>query len=270
MAATDWLLANGGDVQAVLFFGLFGVFLAAERLAPRRHPVESQFRRRRTNILFMVLTVTVTLLLPVSFITAALWANANSVGLLHQAEWGLAAAIGVTLLARAFVSFFTHFLNHKIPFLWRLHRVHHLDTELDVTTTTRFHPVEFVVNLSIGIPMIIAVGMTPWVLVIYEFLDVSVTLFSHSNIRVPKTVNRVLRYVIVTPDLHRVHHSSYRPETDSNFGAVFPIWDQIFGTFRTQTREPQETMQLGLEECRDPHASRLAWLLISPLLRLKA
>lgn len=268
MTPPEWLLANGGDVQAVLFFGLFGVLFVTEKWIPRRSYAESQKRRRLTNIVFLASTVAMTTVIPISFISVALWAQSQQLGLLNQLEANSVAVIVATLLARAFVSFFTHFLGHKIPFLWRLHRVHHLDTELDVTSTTRFHPLEFVVNLAIGVPMIVAIGMSPWVLVVYEFLDVAVTLFTHSNIRLPVRLNAVLRYVIVTPDLHRVHHSSWQPETDSNFGAVFPIWDQIFGTFRTQTRDPQETMELGLKERRDPQASRLGWLLISPFLKL--
>ena len=158
---------------------------------------------------------------------------------------------------------------HKVSWFWRLHRVHHLDTELDVSTTVRFHPLEFAVALLIGIPLVLVFGLTLWILLLYELLDAVVTLFSHANIRLPMAVDRVLRFIIVTPDLHRIHHSSWQPETDSNFSAVFPIWDIVFGTFRTQTRAPQETMELGLEEIRDERANRMMWLLASPLLRLK-
>ena len=171
-----------------------------------------------------------------------------------------------TLLARGFISFFTHFLMHKVQFLWLIHRVHHLDTEMDVSTTVRFHPVEFIINLIIGAPIVLAFGMTPWVLLLYELLDAVVNLFTHANIRLPSGIERVIHYVIVTPDLHRIHHSSWQPETDTNFGAVFPIWDILFGTFQTQTRTPQETMELGLEEVRDERTNRLLWLLRSPLL----
>jgi len=148
----------------------------------------------------------------------------------------------------------------------RVHRVHHLDTELDISTTVRFHPAEFIVNLAVGIPIVVAFGLSPWVLLLYEIFDAVITLFSHANVRIPPALDRVLRYVIVTPDLHRVHHSAWQTETDSNFGAVFPVWDIVFGTFRTATREPHETMALGLEEVRDDRASRLGWLLRSPLL----
>jgi sterol desaturase/sphingolipid hydroxylase (fatty acid hydroxylase superfamily) len=142
--------------------------------------------------------------------------------------------------------------------------VHHLDTELDVSSTVRFHPLEMPISMVIGLPMVAVLGLSPWVLIFYELFDVTVTLFSHSNLRVAPWLNRYLRYIIVTPDLHRVHHSTYRPETDSNYSAVFPIWDVLFGTFRTTTREPLATMPLGLDEVRNPEANRFWWLLRSP------
>jgi sterol desaturase/sphingolipid hydroxylase (fatty acid hydroxylase superfamily) len=120
------------------------------------------------------------------------------------------------------------------------------------------------VNLAIGIPLVIGFGFSPWMLVLYEVVDVCVTLWSHSNIKLPAAVDRVLRYLIVTPDLHRIHHSTWKPETDSNFSAVFPIWDIIFGTFRPIPRTDHDIMPLGLEEIRGSRANRLSWLLVSP------
>ncbi len=174
--------------------------------------------------------------------------------------------IVVTLLLRGFVSYYTHYLNHRIAFLWRFHRVHHMDKSLDVSSTVRFHPLELLFSLSLGVPFVIVLGLSPWVLLLYELLDVSVTLFSHANLRLPTAVNRWLRYIIVTPDLHRVHHSTWQPETDSNFSAVFPLWDLLFGTFRTHTREPLERMELGLKEFRGKEVYRGGWLLLSPLI----
>jgi sterol desaturase/sphingolipid hydroxylase (fatty acid hydroxylase superfamily) len=205
-------------------------------------------------------------LLPVSFITAAWWAQQHNFGLLNLIgdHLPLSALVFLTLFLRGFVSFGTHYLNHRVPFLWRFHRVHHFDTELDVSSTVRFHPFEMPLSLAIGLPAVLLFGLSPWVLIFYELLDVSVNLFSHANIRVAPLLNRYLRYLIVTPDLHKVHHSSYKPETDSNFSAVFPIWDILLGTFRTETREPLETMPLGLEDKRDPQANGFWWLLVSP------
>jgi sterol desaturase/sphingolipid hydroxylase (fatty acid hydroxylase superfamily) len=152
---------------------------------------------------------------------------------------------------------------HRVPLCWRLHRVHHLDTELDVSSTVRFHPLEFLVTTMPSVPLVVAFGLTPWVVALYELLDVGVTLFSHSNVRLPRRLDAALRCLIVTPDLHRIHHSTWRPETNSNFGAVFPWWDMLFGTYRTIPRAPHATMPLGLDELRGPRANSLWWLLRS-------
>jgi sterol desaturase/sphingolipid hydroxylase (fatty acid hydroxylase superfamily) len=200
-------------------------------------------------------------------VSAALWAESAGVGLFHRVAlpaWALGLG---TLLVRAFLSFGTHVLNHRIPWLWRIHRVHHLDTELDVSSTVRFHPLEMIVGPLLGVPVVVGFGLSPWVLAFYELLDVGVTLFTHSNLKLPTGVDRWLRYVVVTPDLHRVHHSTWEPETNSNYGAVFPIWDLLLGTFRASPREPHETMPLGLEEARGAEVDRLGFLLLSPLRR---
>ena len=260
------MLHMGEDLQFYLFFGFLAVFLIAERLAPKRRTTAPQTRRWTTNAALTIVVILTLPLLPASFITAAWWAEENGFGLLNFYSLPVPAIVVLTLLIRGFISFGTHVLNHKIPFLWRFHRVHHLDTELDVSSTVRTHPLEFALSLVIGLPVVVLFGLSPWVLIFYELLDVSVVLFSHSNLRIPTLIERYLRYLIVTPDLHKVHHSSYRPETDSNFSAVFPIWDIVFRTFRTQTRTPLETMQLGLDEVREPQANSFWWLLASPFL----
>ena len=260
------MLTHGEVLQYALFLGLFVAFLATERLVPKRRPEGSQVRRWLTNAALTIVTVLTLPLVPVSFVAAAFWAQDNGIGLLNLLPVALPdlVLVATTLLIRGFVSFGTHWLNHKVPLLWRFHRVHHLDTELDVSSTVRFHPLEMPISLLLGLPVVVGFGLSPWVLIFYELLDVSVTLFSHSNIRVPPWLDRPLRYVIVTPNLHTVHHSTHRPETDSNFSAVFPIWDVIMGTFRTETRQPLESMPLGLDDVRDARAHSFWWLLASP------
>lgn len=262
-----WIRNNANDLQFVLFFTLFTVFALVEVFEPGRPGPIHRKQRWLANLLLTFLNAAVLGLLPVTFFGVSVWTQERGFGLLNQTPLPPVVLIVGTLLSRGFISFFTHYLSHRVPLFWRLHRVHHLDTEMDVSTTVRFHPLEFVVNLLIGVPIVVLLGLTPWVLLLYELLDTVITLFSHANIRLPQSINRWLRYVIVTPDLHRVHHSSYQPETDSNFGAVFPIWDIIFRTFRTDTRTPQEAMQLGLEEVRDERTNRFWWLLISPLVK---
>jgi sterol desaturase/sphingolipid hydroxylase (fatty acid hydroxylase superfamily) len=264
-----WVIKNANTLQFILFFGLFAVFALAEVLEPKRLEPAQRKVRWFANLVLTFLNVAILSFVPVTLFTASVWVQKQDFGLLNLFTLPMVVVIIVTLLSRGFISFFTHYLSHKVPLFWRLHRVHHLDTQMDVSTTVRFHPLEFLVNLLIGIPIVSLLGLTPWVLLLYEILDAAITLFSHANIRLPKGLERTLRYVIVTPDLHRVHHSSYQPETDSNFGAVFPIWDIIFGTFRTETRVPQEVMEIGVEEVRDGRTNQVVWLLTSPLVNLK-
>lgn len=265
MTFPEWILVNGGGVQAAGFFALLLVFAAAERLVPRRPVPRDHGLRWRTNLSLTANNVAVLSLMPLSFITAAAWAQEHGWGLLNTVRLPLVLLILANLLLRGFISFFMHYLMHRVPIFWRLHRVHHLDTDLDVTSTVRFHPLEFVANTIPAVPLVVAFGLTPWVLMVYELLDVGITLFSHSNLRLPGRLDAVLRRVVVTPDLHRVHHSTWQPETDSNFGAVFPIWDMVFGTYRIGSRDAPESMPLGLDDRRGREANQLTWLLGSVL-----
>jgi sterol desaturase/sphingolipid hydroxylase (fatty acid hydroxylase superfamily) len=261
MTFSEWILANGDDLQFVLFFAALLVLAVAERFVPRRLGPMDRWVRWPTNYLLTFVNVVAVSVLPISFIGAAAWAEAKGWGLLNQVSLPLLALVVAALLVRGFISFFTHYLMHMVPMLWRVHRVHHLDTELDVSSTVRFHPLEFIVALLPGVSMVVAFGLTPWVLMFYELLDVMVNLWSHSNLRLPRTVDSVFRYLVVTPDLHRIHHSAWKPETNSNFGAVFPIWDLVFGTFQATPRDGHERMRLGLDEVRGREAHRPLWLL---------
>lgn len=266
----DWLIQYGEEFQVYLFFGLLSGLLIIERLLPKRRPQTSQRNRWRTNAALSILAILTLPVLPLSFISAAWWAEAQGFGLLNLADAQLPGwlLVGATLAGRSFVSYATHWLNHKVPFLWRIHRVHHLDTELDVSSTVRFHPLEMPVSLLIGLPVVLLLGLSPWVLILYELMDVGVTLFSHSNLRIHSRVDRFLRYLIVTPDLHKVHHSTIETETNSNYSAVLPIWDIVLGTFRTNTQAPLDVMPLGLKEVRGAEANGFWWLLRSPFVTL--
>jgi sterol desaturase/sphingolipid hydroxylase (fatty acid hydroxylase superfamily) len=261
MSVPQWILAHGDSLQVGVFFGLLGALAVLEALAPRRSGPMSRWTRWPTNLFFTLLNLMALGVLPVSIVSVAFWAERAGWGLLNRFPTPTALVVIVTLAVRGFIAFFTHYLMHMVPAFWRLHRVHHLDTELDVTTTVRFHPLEFVVQTLPAVPIVVAFGLTPWVLVFYELLDVAITLWTHSNTRLPAAVDTVLRYAIVTPDLHRIHHSAWKPETNSNFGAVFPLWDLVFGTFRATPRDEHEHMRLGLDEVRGRAAQRPLWLL---------
>lgn len=259
----SWLMDSFEDLQFILFFGLLLVLIVAEQLFHFR-----EIRRRKSrwvaNFAMTFIAIITLMAIPVSFISLAEWASANHWGLFNIVQPHWAILLLLTFLIRGFVSFFTHYLAHKVPFLWRIHRVHHLDTELDVTTNVRFHPFEFIVNIIIGAPIILLSGLPVWGLMLYELLDVVVTLVSHANISFPEPLEKVLRRIIVTPDLHRIHHSAHQPETDSNFSAVFPVWDMIFRTYKTKTIVPPHRMQIGLKEVQDERTNSIVWLMLSP------
>src|SRR5262245_5022488 len=264
MAISDWLHTHGETAQYVAFFGLLALLIPLERVVPGRR-AGPRARRFLANFALTALNVVVLGALPVTFVGAALWARERGWGFLNLGTGALVGA-AATMALRGFISWLTHLLMHKVPLFWRVHRVHHTDTDLDVSTTVRFHPLEFLIGVMIGAPMVVVFGLDPMALVAYEILDAAVTVFSHANIRLPRSVDRVLRYLLVTPDLHRVHHSTNPEETDSNFSAVFPIWDLIFGTMKTRPREKLATMPMGLEEVRDDRSHRLFWLLAVPFL----
>lgn len=264
----NWLLESSEDFQLTLFFGLLFVLMISEQFFHFRSPLRK--KRWVANFSLTAISIFTMMLIPVSFISSAKYAGEKSIGLFNAIHLDVIAVGLLTLLLRGFISFFTHFLMHKIPFLWNIHRVHHLDTEMDVSTNVRFHPFEFIINSIIGIPIILLFGFPVWALMLYELLDVVITQVSHANISFPKKIEKVVRYIVVTPDLHRVHHSSHQPETDTNFSAVFPIWDLLFRTFKTKTRVPQKEMEIGLEEVRDERVNSIIWLLISPFKKFKS
>ena len=262
----EWMRAHGETAQVVVFFGLLGAMVVAERLAPYR--ASRGGRRWVANYGLTLLNLLMLGVLPLSFIAVAELAQARGVGLLNGWALPLPWLIAANLLLRGFISFITHLLMHKVPLFWRVHRVHHLDTELDVSTTVRFHPLEQPIGVLVGAPLVLAFGLDPWILMLYELVDVVVTLWSHGNLRTPAWLERILRYLVVTPQLHRVHHSTVVEETDSNFSAVFPIWDVLFGTFRPRPKADPATMPFGLGEVRDARSHSLGWLLTVPFRRL--
>jgi len=258
----SWLINESEDFQFVLYFGLLFIIIVTEQFIHYR-TVEKR-KRWKANFMLTIIAIISMMAIPFTFISAAKLSEESAWGLFNLVELNWLILGILTLILRGFISFFTHYLAHKIPLFWRLHRVHHLDTEMDVSTTVRFHPFEFIINSIVGLPIVFLFGFPVWGLMLYELLDIVVTLVSHSNTSLPKRLENLVRYFIVTPDLHRIHHSSYQPETDSNFSAVFPIWDIIFGTFKTKTRAPQSSMELGLEEVRDERVTKTLWLLVSP------
>lgn len=170
--------------------------------------------------------------------------------------------LGVLLLDLAI--YLQHVLFHAVPALWRLHRMHHADLEFDVTTGTRFHPIEILLSMGIKLGVVVAFGMPAVSVLIFEVLLNATSMFNHANVRIPLSIDRALRWMVVTPDMHRVHHSIITRETNSNFGFNLPWWDRLFGTYRDQPAAGHEGMTIGIEQFRDPRELRLDRMLSQP------
>jgi sterol desaturase/sphingolipid hydroxylase (fatty acid hydroxylase superfamily) len=263
---TGGILGAEPLVRLGVFLAVLASLLALELAAPRRQRVVPRWRRWPSNVGIMVIdTLLLRLLFPAAAVGVALIVEANGWGLLNLAgtpDW-LAIIVAVVLLD--LVIYAQHVLFHAVPMLWRLHRVHHTDLDIDVTTGIRFHPLEILLSMVIKLGAVAALGAPPLGVMIFEVLLNATSMFNHSNIRLPAALDRGLRRVLVTPDMHRVHHSIVAKETNSNFGFNLAWWDRLFGTYRAEPAAGHEAMTVGLCRFRDPGELRLDRMLMQPL-----
>jgi len=247
------------------FAGIFAAMALWELLAPRRRQAIGRSRRWPSNLGIVALnTLLVRLVFPVAAVGVALLAETRGWGLFRvlPAPASLAVIASVILLDLAI--YFQHVLFHAVPVLWRLHRMHHADLEFDVSTGARFHPFEIVLSMVIKLGVVAALGAPAAAVLIFEVLLNATSMFNHGNVRVPMQLDGVLRWVVVTPDMHRVHHSVVPRETNSNFGFNLPWWDRLFGTYRAQPAAGHEGMTIGIEQFREPRELRLDRMLMQP------
>ncbi|MCB1865059.1 MAG: sterol desaturase family protein [Chromatiales bacterium] len=240
--------------------------MAWEWFAPRRALTLSRWRRWPSNLGIVVLnTLVLRLLFPAAAVGVAAFAASQSWGVLNHFGVSGWMAVLVSVVALDFVVWLQHVMVHAIPALWRLHRVHHADLDYDVTTGGRFHPFEIIVSMLIKFAAILVIGPPVVAVVIFEVVLNATSMFNHGNVRLPAGVDRWLRWLVVTPDMHRVHHSVDDDETNSNFGFNLPWWDRLFGTYRAQPRGGHDGMQIGLNGLRDPRSvDRLDGMLLLP------
>jgi len=240
-------------LRLAAFFGVLGAMAFWELKAPRRVLALPRWQRWPGNLGIVALdALLVRLLVPVAGAGMAMLAAAQGWGLFNQVPvpFWLAAFLSVVLLDLAI--YVQHVVFHAVPALWRVHRMHHADLDFDVTTGARFHPIEIALSMLIKLGVIVALGAPAMAVVLFEILLNATSMFNHGNVRLPAAVDRVLRFLIVTPDMHRVHHSIKRRETDSNFGFNLSLWDRLFGTYRAQPEGGHEGMTLGIPDFRDP------------------
>jgi sterol desaturase/sphingolipid hydroxylase (fatty acid hydroxylase superfamily) len=259
------LLTNELLIRLAAFVGVFAVMAAWEILAPRRRQKLGRGARWPGNVGVVVLdTVLVRLVFPTTAVGLALLVDARGWGLFHALD--LPAWLNVLLAVAALdlVIYLQHVLFHAVPVLWRLHRMHHADLEIDVTTGARFHPIEILLSMGLKLGVVAALGAPAVAVLAFELLLNATSLFNHSNVRTPGWLDRCLRWIVVTPDMHRVHHSIVVRETNSNFGFNLPWWDRLFGTYRAQPAAGHDVMIIGIEQFREPAEQRLDRMLTQP------
>jgi len=255
-----------GLIRLVVFLAVFAAVASWEAAAPRRRQVSARRVRWPQNLgLFLIDVVLLRVLAPVSAIAVAVTAEASGWGLLNALplpDW-IAFAFAVILLDLAI--YFQHVMFHAVPTLWRVHRVHHSDMDFDVTTGSRFHPVEILISMALKCAAVAAIGAPPHAVLAFEALLNGTALFNHANASLPGAVDRRLRWFVVTPDMHRVHHSVLYRESASNFGFNLPWWDRLFGTYRAQPAAGHDAMTIGVDAFRSAADLRLDRLLAQPL-----
>ncbi|MDW3224695.1 MAG: sterol desaturase family protein [Paracoccaceae bacterium] len=263
-------MENETLIRLGIFLGLFALLATVEALAPRRVRSQSRSHRWVTNwgiTLANTLTLrAIAFALPLLAVGAALDANAQGWGLFNALGWPVWLEFILAILIFDFAIWLQHLITHKVPLLWRLHQVHHADVDMDVTTAIRFHPVEIALSMLLKIGLVYLLGPAALAVIVFEIMLNGTAMFNHANIRLPLWLDAIVRRVLVTPDMHRVHHSVHRAEHDSNYGFALSIWDQMFGTYIAQPKAGHDEMQVGLQ-WQDDRPSRLGWSLSLPFSR---
>lgn len=260
------LLAEEPLLRLACFAGVFLLMALWEIAAPRRNAPARRPVRWSSNLGIIILdTLLIRLLIPTAAVGLAMQAEAAHWGLLGLVTWSPWVKIAISLVVLDLSIYLQHVVFHAIPALWRVHRMHHADLHIDVSTGVRFHPVEMLLSLGIKMVVVAGLGAPALAVLVFEILLNATSMFSHSNVRLPDPIDRVVRWIVVTPDMHRIHHSIEAAETNSNFGFNFSLWDRIFGTYRSAPAAGQLGMTVGVEQFRDPRELRLDRMLTQPL-----
>lgn len=263
---SQFLADNEPAIRLLFFIGVFAIVAVWEAAAPRRSRKFSRILRWSNNLGIVSLdTFLLRLAFPLAAVGFALFAE--------ERGWGLFNVLGIppsiefvaALIALDLIIYLQHVMFHAIPALWRLHRMHHADLDFDVTTGLRFHPVEILLSMGIKLFAIAALGPSVAAVLVFEIVLNATSMFNHGNVRLPISVDAILRWIVVTPDMHRVHHSIHRNETNSNFGFNLPWWDRLLGTYRAQPIDGHEAMVIGIEQFRTRRDIRIDRMLIQPV-----
>jgi sterol desaturase/sphingolipid hydroxylase (fatty acid hydroxylase superfamily) len=247
MTIDSFITTYEKEIRVGFFFSMIAIIGVWELLAPKRTLSASKTVRWANNLALVFLnSFMVRLVFPMAAVGVAVAAQENQWGLLNNIEIPIWLATVLTIIIMDLVIYTQHVMAHAIPLLWRFHRVHHADPDYDLTTGSRFHTVEICLSTGIKFCTILLLGPAAFAVVIFEVILSATAMFNHGNIHLSKNIDRVLRLILVTPDMHRVHHSTEDDETNSNFGFSLPWWDRLFGTYRNQPRGGHEAMEIGI------------------------
>ncbi len=245
----DWLLSNEQTIRLVSYAGVMGIMLLLEAVFARRNRTAPRLHRWINNLGIAALnSVLLGLLVPVLAVGMAMIAADRGWGLFNLVALPVWIEVTLAIILLDFAIWAQHVIFHKVPPLWRLHAMHHVDRDLDATSGVRFHPVEILLSMLLKLGLVILIGPAAVAVMLFEVILNASAIFNHANLRLPRTVDAVLRTVIVTPDMHRIHHSPNVIETDSNYGFWLSFWDRLWGTYRAQPLQDHENMTLGLDE----------------------
>lgn len=259
MEINEFVMTNEKFIRMGFFFGILTTMALWEILAPKRALTVSKAVRWTNNLgLVFFNSFLLRLIFPAAAVGMAAFVSAQGWGIINYYEAPFWLAVIVSVVILDFIIYLQHVMVHAIPALWRLHRVHHADLDIDVTTGARFHPIEIILSMLIKFATIVVLGPPVVAVVIFEVLLNATAMFNHGNVRLPKQLDRFLRWFIVTPDMHRVHHSVEDDEANSNFGFNLPWWDRLFGTYRDQPRAGHEAMTIGIHKYRT--TKEVSWL----------
>jgi len=261
----EYILTNEASIRAASFFGIFIVVALWEVVGPRRKLSVSKGLRWINNLgIVFFNTLLLRFLAPLMAVGLAIMAEEENWGLLNNIAINSYVKLFLAVLILDLIIYLQHVMFHTVPWLWRLHRMHHTDLDFDVTTGSRFHPIEIILSMIIKMLIVAALGAPPVAVVIFEVLLNATAMFNHGNIRIHINADRILRLLVVTPDMHRVHHSVKPDETNSNYGFNFPWWDRLLGTYKAQPEDNHLKMTIGLNQFRESRYLRFHWLLIQP------
>ncbi len=261
----SWILNHEPVIRFSAFIGVFAAMALWESLAARRQSRVSRGARWVANVgITLLSTLIVRVVFPTAAVGAALLAADHGWGVLNTVRLPAVVSFIGSILLLDLVIYLQHVMFHAVPALWRLHMVHHADLDVDVTTGLRFHPLEIVLSMLLKLAIIAVVGPPAAAVLAFEVLLNATSMFNHGNVRLAVRLDRVLRCFVVTPDMHRVHHSVTTSETNSNFGFNLPWWDRLLGTYRDQPDQGHEAMTIGLHQFQEPRRQNLLWLLALP------